>query len=55
MAADLGVTAAAIHRWENGQRMPRRRDAVRYREILAMLEGDLRARNGDTGTARATQ
>ena len=39
LAADVGVTAAALVRWELRQRRPRRAAALRYLEVLEQLTG----------------
>lgn len=39
LAADLGVTPAALSRWEQGRRRPRRAAALRYLATLEQLTG----------------
>jgi transcriptional regulator with XRE-family HTH domain len=41
LAAALGVTEAAICRWEQGERIPRGEIADRYAALLAQLEADI--------------
>lgn len=38
VAEHVGVTAAAISRWESGKRRPRGQAAIRYGRILGELE-----------------
>jgi transcriptional regulator with XRE-family HTH domain len=38
-AAEIGVTPAALSRWELGQRRPRRASALRYLDALEQLTG----------------
>jgi DNA-binding transcriptional regulator YiaG len=39
MSGSVGVTVSCIHRWENGDRLPRNNDAaLRYLAILEDLE-----------------
>jgi transcriptional regulator with XRE-family HTH domain len=37
IAADIGVSASAIQRWERGERVPRTRAAGEYAELLVRL------------------
>jgi DNA-binding XRE family transcriptional regulator len=44
MGAELGVTATAVHHWENGVDNPSLENAVNYRRLLdqlaALIDGD---------------
>jgi len=40
VAAVCGVTAAAVSRWELGERLPRTRAALLYARLLHRLAGD---------------
>ncbi|WP_170856790.1 helix-turn-helix domain-containing protein [Geodermatophilus africanus] len=44
MAAELGVSVSAIHRWERGERVPRGRAATDYAALLLRLRGMLESR-----------
>lgn len=37
VARHVGRTPTTIHRWENGERLPRREDAIRYGRLLERL------------------
>ncbi|HKT05197.1 MAG TPA: helix-turn-helix transcriptional regulator [Rugosimonospora sp.] len=41
MAADLGITAAGLSRWERGERRCTGEPAIRWAGLLARLERDL--------------
>lgn len=41
LAKQLGVTTAAVCRWESGQRAPRRRDLPRISESTGIAAADL--------------
>lgn len=43
VANALGVTAAAVSRWESGERSPTTRCALAYAELLELLEAQSEA------------
>ncbi|MFW3172569.1 helix-turn-helix domain-containing protein [Geodermatophilus sp. CPCC 206100] len=43
VAADIGVSASAIQRWERGERVPRTRAAGDYAELLVRLRNTMEA------------
>lgn len=40
IAERIGVTRAAVSRWESGTRTPWRRNRVRYRDVLTEISGE---------------
>jgi len=43
LARALGVTRAAVSRWESGERYPRTENLARYLELLDHLRGQMAA------------
>ena len=42
VGSDVGVTAAAVFRWESGERRPRGRNVIAYHQCLVTIRDSLR-------------